>query len=108
MAPPGIGYLPPAGGFNGQVTKPPNPPHSNIVKKYANWNVYFLCGFDIEDGHTSQTCPGHWCKMNHQEGFTRKKIKAVDQCRVRPLHKGDAQVAVPKLLVVWGGRNYSK
>jgi hypothetical protein len=56
---PGIRYLPPAGGFTGQAAKPPNPPHSNIVKKYANWNVCFLCGFDIEEGHTSQTCPGH-------------------------------------------------
>jgi hypothetical protein len=40
------------------------------VKKYANWNVCFSCGFDIEEGHTSQTCPGHWRKMNHQEEFT--------------------------------------
>jgi hypothetical protein len=62
---PGIGYLPPEGGFTGQATKPPNPPHSNIVKKYANWNVCFLCGFNVEEGHTSQTCPGHWHKMNH-------------------------------------------
>ncbi len=42
MAPPGIGYLQPAGGFNGQATKLPNPPHSNIMKKYANWNVSFF------------------------------------------------------------------
>jgi hypothetical protein len=38
---PGIGYLPPTGEFTGQAAKPPNPPHSNIVKKYADWNVCF-------------------------------------------------------------------
>ena len=67
MAQPGIGYPPPVGGFNGQAAKPPNPPHSNIVKKFTNWNVCFTCGFDVEEGHTSKTCPAHWCKMNHQE-----------------------------------------
>jgi hypothetical protein len=49
MAPPGIGYPPQTGGFNGQAAKPPNPPHSNIVKKFANWNVCFSCGFDVEE-----------------------------------------------------------
>jgi hypothetical protein len=72
---PGIGYPPPVGGFNGRAAKPPNPPHSNIVKVYANWNVCFSCGFDIEEGHTSQTCPKHWGKMNHQEGFTRENSR---------------------------------
>jgi hypothetical protein len=75
MAHPGIGYPPPVGGFNGKAAKPPNPPHSNIVKMYANWNVCFSCGFDIEEGHTSQTCPTHWRKMNHQEEFTRKNSR---------------------------------
>ena len=48
------------------------PAYSNIVKQFVNWNICFLCGFDINDGHTSQTCPTHWQKMNHQVGFTRK------------------------------------
>jgi hypothetical protein len=41
MAHSGIGYPPPVGGFNGQAAKPPNPPHSNIVKMCTNWNVVF-------------------------------------------------------------------
>jgi hypothetical protein len=32
MAHPVIGYPPPVGGFNGKAAKPPNPPHSNILK----------------------------------------------------------------------------
>ena len=32
------------------------PMYSNILKVYANWNVCFLCGLDVEDGHTSKTC----------------------------------------------------
>lgn len=31
---------------------PPNP-----IKRFNNWNYCYLCGFDVEDGHTSQTCP---------------------------------------------------
>ncbi len=75
MAPPRMGNLPPAFEFNTQATRPPNLPHSNIVKKYTNWNVCFSCGFDVEDGHTLQTCPGHWRKMNHQEGFTCENLR---------------------------------
>jgi hypothetical protein len=75
MAPPGAGYNPQVGGFNGHATTPPNPPHSNIVKMYANWNVCFTCGFDVEDGHTSKNCPAHWHKMNHQEGYTRENAR---------------------------------
>jgi hypothetical protein len=46
------------------------PSHSNVVKKYANWNMCHLCGFDVEDGHTSATCSGHWCKPKYDEAFT--------------------------------------
>ena len=45
------------------------PMYSNIIKKYANWNVCFSCGFDVEDGHTLKTCPAPWRRANHQEGF---------------------------------------
>jgi hypothetical protein len=45
------------------------PMYSNIIKTYANWNVCFSCGFDVEDGHTSKTCPAPWRRANHQEGF---------------------------------------
>ncbi len=45
------------------------PAYSNIVKWCANMNVCFLCGFDIEDGHNSGTCPPQWRWPNHQVGF---------------------------------------
>jgi hypothetical protein len=44
------------------------PMYSNIVKRYANWNICFLCGFDMEDGHTSKTCPWQLRHANHQGG----------------------------------------
>jgi hypothetical protein len=54
----------PTTGLPGAIIPPPMQPlqkrnanYSNIYKRYNNWNVCFLCGFDIEDGHTSQTCP---------------------------------------------------
>ena len=28
---------------------------SNITKMFANWNVCYSCGFDIEEGHMSVT-----------------------------------------------------
>jgi len=78
----GQGGLPPIGGGVGrgggalpfaQQTMQRNaaPICSNIIKKYANWNVCFSCGFDVEDGHTSKTCPASWRRANHQEGFDR-------------------------------------
>jgi hypothetical protein len=85
----GIGYPPTVGGFNsGPATKPPNPPHSNIVKKFANWNVCFSCGFDVEEGHTSKTCPAHWRKMNHQEGYTRETSRQWINAGYDPCTKG--------------------
>ena len=74
--------LPPIGGGTGrgggvlpftQQTMPRNaaPMYSNIIKKYLNWNLCFSCGFDVEDGHTSKTCPVPWRRANHQEGFNR-------------------------------------
>jgi hypothetical protein len=47
------------------------PFQSNLTKRYANWNVCWLCGFEVEDGHTLATCPTHWRKADHQVGFTR-------------------------------------
>ena len=75
------GGLPPIGGGGRgggiapftQQNAPRNaaPMYSNIIKRYANWNVCFSCGFDVEDGHTSKTCPAPWRRANHQEGYTR-------------------------------------
>ncbi len=49
-------------------TQPQNPCYSNVVKNWSNQNVCFSCRFDVEDWHTSATCP---CKkMGHQDAFT--------------------------------------
>ena len=47
------------------------PMYLNIIKRYSNSSVCFSCGFDVEDGHTSNTCPAPWRRANHQEGFDR-------------------------------------
>ena len=52
-----------------------DPMYSNIVKRYSNMNVCFSCGFDVEDGHMSRTCPQAWRRTNHQEGFNRSNAQ---------------------------------
>ena len=65
--------------------------YSDIVKRYANMNVCFSCGFDVEDGHNSGTCPMQWRRPNHQVGFTRANAQqyinaGYDAC-TRAMHK---------------------
>ena len=55
------------------TTQVRNPDYSNIYKRHNNWNVCFSCGFDIEDGHTSATCP--FKKANHQQSFSRENAQ---------------------------------
>jgi hypothetical protein len=56
------GYMAPQSAGGGYYATPPlaqhvqAPPYSNLTKKYANWNACYSCGFDVPDGHTSQTC----------------------------------------------------
>jgi hypothetical protein len=40
------------------------------MKKYVNWNVCYSCGFDVENGHTSMTCPANLRKALHDVYFT--------------------------------------
>ncbi len=47
----------------------------NPIKRFNNWNYCFSCGFDVEDGHTSATCPRDWRKTGHQEGCTRQNVQ---------------------------------
>ncbi len=61
---PPLAFMPPIG------ARVNAPFQSNLTKRHANWNVCWLCGFDMEDGHTSATCPTHWRKTDHQVGFT--------------------------------------
>ncbi len=39
------------------------------IKRYANWNMCFSCGFNVEDGHTLVTCPMEWQQPNHLVGY---------------------------------------
>ena len=65
--------------------------YSNIVKRFANLNVCFSCGFDVKDGHTSSTCLMQWRRPNHQVAFTRANAQqyinvGYDAC-TRAMHK---------------------
>ena len=91
------------------------PMYSNIIKRYANWNVCFICGFDVEDGHTSKTCPVQWRQANHQEGFNRANsnqytaaeydacTKAMHKSQLHSCHCGTEQVEV-KWLTSFGSK----
>ena len=72
----GQGGLPPVGGSGGTgggvtpfaqqtMTRNAAPMYSNIIKRYANWKVCFVCG------HSSKTCPWQLRRANHQEGYDR-------------------------------------
>ena len=58
-----VPYLP------GGTQQQPAPNAPNKKKGYANQNVCYTCGFDVEDWHTSNNCPIK--KEGHQNGFTR-------------------------------------
>ncbi len=70
---------------SGQTAKPPPFQHCEDVHKLE---CCFSCGFDIEEGHTSQTCPAHWHKMNHLEGFTCKNSRQWINAGYDPCTKG--------------------
>ena len=80
------------GPINGaQQNRRTAPAYLNIVKRFANMNVCFSCGFDIKDGHNSTTCPPLWRRPNHQVGFTRSNAQqyinaGYDAC-TRAMHK---------------------
>jgi hypothetical protein len=72
-----------------QPIQPQNPCYSNVVKQWANQNVCFSCGFDVEDWHNSSSCPRK--KPSHQDGFTRTNYLEYEQanhqfCR-KAMHK---------------------
>jgi hypothetical protein len=98
----GSQFVPQQGGGQQQM----NPPHSNITKKYNNWNACYSCGFDVEDGHFLSTCPTHWFP---QQSIHPRKCAGVPQLQPPCLHKGDPQDTVAdagcKLLTGRGGEN---
>ena len=71
------------------------PFQSNLTKRYANWNVCWLCGFEVEDGHTLATCPTHWHKANHQVGFTRGNAQQWSNQGYAPCTKGMHKTKLP-------------
>ena len=70
----------------------------NLTKKHANWNICWLCGFDVEDGHTSGTCPTHWHKTDHQMGFTCGNTQQWINQGYAPCTKGMHKNKLPKQL----------
>ena len=70
---------------------PPNVPFGappNPVKRYNNWNYCYSCGFDVEDGHTSMTCPQTWRKAGHQNMCTRENYTQFQAAGHTPSLKG--------------------
>jgi hypothetical protein len=66
------GTIPPAGGeiaplFGGSIPVTGTTTVPKPVKRFNNWNYCYSCGFDVEDGHTSMTCPRDRRKTGHQE-----------------------------------------
>ncbi len=72
------------------------PFQSYTTKKYANWNVCWSSGFDVEDGHTLATCPTHWRKTDHQVGFTRGNAQQWINQGYAPCTKGMHKNKLPK------------
>jgi hypothetical protein len=68
-------------------------PISPIYTKGKNWNICFSCGFDIEDGHTSLTCPFN--KMNQQSSFTCKNAQQFIAGGYDPCTKGMHKTVLP-------------
>jgi hypothetical protein len=66
-------------------------PYSNVVKRYANWNVCYSCGFDVADGHTGMSSPPHLRKALHQIGFNCQNAQQFldlgHPCSTRNRHK---------------------
>jgi hypothetical protein len=92
------GQLVPYGGgivpaINTGVPQVRNPDYSNIYKRHNNWNVCFSCGFDVEDGHTSATCP--FKKANHQQAYTRENAQQFITAGYDPCTKGMHKTVLP-------------
>jgi hypothetical protein len=93
----GRGNIQGAGTFTGrgQQARRINPPNSNVYKIHNNWNVYYSCGFDVEDGHMSATCIPHWQKMNHQGSYTCKNAQQFINAGYDPCTKGMRKTVLP-------------
>ena len=68
FAPHGFGHNPYYGHGGPQTQQVPT--YSNLMKWFASWNACYSCGFDVAEGHTSQTCPQYLRKPDHDNYFT--------------------------------------
>ena len=97
------GYVPPmypptapallVGGSTTTPTRyPPNP-----VKWYNNWNYCYSCRFDVEDGHTSQTCtcPPARHKNGHQVGCICENVQQYIATGHAPKISGQHKTQLP-------------
>jgi hypothetical protein len=69
--PPGMGHAP----FHTPQLSIHRQRFSNMVKRFANWNVCYFCGFGVENGHTNMSGPAHLCKASHDIHFTRQNVQ---------------------------------
>jgi hypothetical protein len=87
-----IPYIP-AGAQQQQVQPPQNPRFSNIVKVFVNQNACFTCGFDVDDWHTSATCPNK--KAGRQDGFTCSNYMEYERANHQFCRKGMHKTMYP-------------
>jgi hypothetical protein len=69
--------------------------HTNPVKKYNNWDMCYSCGFDVESGHTSMTCP--YKKVGHQDGCNRGNYQQYQTMGHHPSMKGAHKNQLPTM-----------
>ena len=99
VVPPMTNMVPYGGGTGQLPAAPGGQPHRcnaeflNIYKQHNNWNVCFSCGFDVEDGHTSGTCP--FKKWNHQASYTRDNAQQFIAAGYDPCTKGMHKSVLP-------------
>jgi hypothetical protein len=99
VAPPMTNMVPYGGGTGQLPAALGGQPHRrnaeflNIYKLHNNWNVCFSCGFDVEDGHTSGTCPLK--KWNHQVSYTRNNAQQFIAAGYDPCTKGMHKSVLP-------------
>jgi hypothetical protein len=73
--------------------QPTRTPYSNTTKHFANWNYCYTCGFDIEEWHTSTTCPHP--KPGHQQQCTRQNFQGYKDAGHRPSAKAQHKQSLP-------------
>jgi hypothetical protein len=67
-----------------------------ITPTYMNGIIigtFFLCGFDVENGHMSLTCP--FRKVNHQSVFTQENAQQFIAAGYDPITKGMHKTVLP-------------